>query len=346
MNSTSNKFEPSDTVKSLAVAASTAFSAAIAESGKTLDSICAATRDRMRCIEHEPKAVSAWCEPAITVKDENPLLRAAVILATTGDPVPLQWLCGQVGGVFVPDKSNYGGLPLLQSLPSDISQYPEMAEWLGQCERMAALKGCIYKLTMSGEKFADDVFADIIISWLSVKGWMEGYIEWTGSRGTNLLIPGRPCAESSSVEARHVLKYTFSKSPKGSPFTSKVATELDLSNSSVQKWQQRPNPGNSGSANPFDHLAVLSHATGSLKMIHWLCSQMKGNLRSARTYKTDNISPWPRVFWELTELEYFVSRALLDGDVKADEANNIREEWDDVRAWMASLLRSRVKQKS
>lgn len=341
MNSKTKKFEPSENVKPLALGASTAFSAAIDESGKTLDAICAATRDRRRCIEHDPKAVSAWCEPAVTVKDENPLLRAAVILRITGDPVPLQWLCGQVGGVFVPDASNYGGMSLLKSLPSDISQHPELAEWLAQCERMAALKGSIYKLTMSGEKFADDVFADIIISWLSAKGWMEGYLEWTGAKGVSLLNLGKPSVASSSVEARHVLKSAFRKAPKRNPFTSKVAATLALSDSSVQKWQQRPNAGKSGSANPFDHLAVLSHATGSLKMVDWLCRQMKGNLRSARTEKTDNNSPWPRVYWELTELEYFVSRALLDGDVKPEEATKIREEWDDVRAWMASLLHTR-----
>jgi hypothetical protein len=339
MNTKSKKFEPSQEVKSLAVAASTVFSSAIHESGKSSEAICAATRDRKRCIEHEPKALTAWCEPAVTVKDENPLLRAAVILTSTNNPVPLQWLCGQVGGIFVPDISNYGCVPLLKSVPPDISHYPEMAEWLAQCERMTALKGSIYKLTMNGQEFTKDMFADVIISWLAAKGWMEGYLEWTGARGVDLPCPTHASAASAAVEARHVVKSAFSKYPKRRPHTKTVATLLGLSNSSVQKWQQRPNPENSGSANPFDHLAVLSHAMGSLKMVDWLCSLMKGNLRSARTEKTVNNSPWPRIYWELTELEYFVSRALLDGDVKPDEATKIREEWDDVRAWMASLLR-------
>lgn len=342
MNSKSKKFKPTDKVTSLAVDASAAIAMAIDESGKTLEAICAATRDRTRCIEHDPRAVSTWREPATLTKDENPLLRAAVILTITSNTIPLQWLCGQVGGVFVPDHSNYGTVPLLKSMPSDISQYPEMAEWLAQCERMTALKGSIYKLTMSGERYADDVFAEIIIAWLAAKGWMEGYLEWTGAKGVNLSGLGRPSAASSSVKAHHVVKSAFSKAPKGYPFTSQVAAELGLSDSSVQKWQQLPNAGKSGSANPFDHLAVLSHATGSLKMVDWLCRLMKGNLRSARAEKTDNNSPWPRVYWELTELEYLISRALLDGDVSPKEAAEIRNEWDDVRAWMAALLRSRL----
>lgn len=342
MKSKSRKIETSEVVRALAPGASAALKSAIDDSGKTVEEICALTRDKERCIEHNSKDLATWIDSIQSGAGENPLLRADAILRVTGDPVPLQWLCGQVGGVFVPDETHYGRISLLNSLPTDIRRYPEMAEWLAQCERMAALKGSIYRLTMSREQFERDAFADIVIAWLAAKGWMEGYLEWTGSQGTALLKLGKPSASSAAVEARHVVKTAFSKAPKGSPFTSRVATELALSDSSVQKWQQRPNQGQSGSANPFDHVAVLSRATGSLKMVEWLCSRMKGHLRSARIGKTDQNAPWPRVYWELTELEYFVSRALLDGDVKPEEAAKIREEWDDVRAWMASLLRSRM----
>ncbi len=342
MNSKSQTTELSQDINSLAVAAASALDAAIRESGKSSEDICAATRDRSRCIEHEPKTLTAWRKPADNLNEENPLFRAVVILKCTKNLVPLQWLCGQVGGVFVPDASSYGRLQLLNSVPSEISRFPEMAEWLVQSERMAALKGRIYKLTMNGEAFTKDMFADVVIAWLSAKGWMEGYLEWTGAKGLDLTSPTNPTAASAIVEARHVVKNAFSLYPKGKPHTRTIATCLDLSESSVQKWQQRPNQGNSGSANPFDHLAVLSQATGSLKMIHWLCSEIKGHLRSAKTNITNGIVPWPTVYWELTELDYLVTRALRDdGDVKPQEAEKIRKQWNDLRSWMAALFRSK-----
>lgn len=339
MISNSQQMELSADLKPLAEAAAAVFNAAIQESGKSPEIICADTRDKKRCIEHDPKTISAWCQPADSVRDENPLLRAAIILKCTDNSAPLQWLCGQVGGVFVPNASKYGRLSLLKSLPFEIGRFPEMAEWLVQSERMAALKGNIYKLTMSGEEFPKDKFADVVISWLAAKGWIEGYLEWTGAEGPDLERPAKATAAATIVEARHVVKNAFGNYPKGKPHTKTIAAFLDLSDSSVQKWQQLPNQGKSGSANPFDHLAVLSHATGSLKMIQWLCCQMKGNLRSDKTGKTDSHMSWPRVYWELTKLEYFVSCALQeDGDVSPDEAEKIRKQWNDVRAWMAALI--------
>lgn len=343
MNSKSQQIEPLADLKPLAEAAAAVFNTAIQESGKLPEIICAETRDTKRCIEHEPKTLSAWCQPADSVRDESPLLRAAIILKCTDNSAPLQWLCGQVGGVFVPDASKYGRLSLLKSLPFEIRQFPEMAEWLVQSERMAALKGNIYKLTMSGEAFPKDKFAELVISWLAAKGWVEGYLEWTGAEGANLSRPAKATPAARIVEARHVVKYAFGNYPKGEPHTKTIAACLNLSDSSVQKWQQLPHQGKSGSANPFDHIAVLSHATGSLKMIEWLCSQMEGNLRSDKTSKTDGNMSWPRVYWELTKLEYFVSCALQeDGDVSPEEAEQIRKQWNDVRSWMTALICAKV----
>lgn len=345
MNSTAKKFDPTEELMSLSVETAAVFSTFLEESGKSPEDICKATRDHARCIEHKPSQLKQWCKPPASTREQSPLFRAAVSLAVVKNDAPLQWLCGRVGGVFVPDASHYGQVRFPRNSPLNPGNMPELTEWLMRARDLTEMKTTLLDRVMEIEGRDPNKWEELPSLWLSIKGWMEGYIEWTGQASSDLRQVARPASSAQSVEAWQVLLHVFGKPDTGRARTGGMAGLLNLSISSIQKWQQPPLAHKSGTANPFDHLEVLARSTGSLEMLRWLCRRMNGNLRVARKLKTDGSPLWPRVYCELVELEYFISRSLIDCDVTPAEAGKIRDEWDDVRAWMADFLQFRLTHK-
>ena len=337
-----NTSPSSAAVPDLVEQAARALDQALRESGKPLAEICRLTRDRKRCIAHQPKVVAKWFANEGEGRLGNPLLRAAVILRVTKDPLPLQWLCGQIGGVVVPGSARYGKRWRGKTLPADVGAWPELTEWLAQTGRILVVRQGIQRMVVGQESISMEAMADFLMSWLSVKGWIEGYLNWTGHPGPKLERMGKPTVVAEVTDAWTVVRHAFGQHqhPNEIPHTMSIAADLHISKSSVQKWGEPSNPEQSGSANPFDHVAQLTKATGSLVMVEWLCQVMGGGLQSAAVHQKAGKTPWPQVYWEIIELEHAASRALLDNDVDPTEAKVLRKEWDDVRSWMAEFVKT------
>jgi hypothetical protein len=180
-----------------------------------------------------------------------------------------------------------------------------------------------------------DALTNAVVDWLKIKEWVEGYLEWTGDPAPILEAPEHSNLCTRMVESWRIIKHVFGDKNVRPSLTINLSTKLGISKSSVQKWQQLPQNEKAGTANPFDHIEQLTKATGRLDLIHWLCGLCGGELRAAgSTQPAANDKLWPMICWELIELEYAASRALLDQDVTPAEARKLRREWDDVRSWM------------
>ncbi len=74
-----------------------------------------------------------WCEPNKSTDDSgavNPLDRVAQIVRLTGDHSPIDWLCGQAGGVFVADtSSNKSTLPnMIQQTHKILKEFSDLID--------------------------------------------------------------------------------------------------------------------------------------------------------------------------------------------------------------------------
>jgi len=305
--------------------------------GRSLHDLCARSRDKNRCIRNEESELKSWLEPSLEGPFQSHLFRAAVILTVTKSTLPLQWLCGRFGGVLVLNCTTFGKSVGKKSLDGTVEDNPELAAWLENSRSFLQLRGMIHeRMSTPKENNNWDTLTNAVVDWLRIKEWVEGYLEWTGDKAAKLAAPERSTACTDKVESWRIVKHVFGDKKTLLSSTSVLPGELGISKSSVQKWQQPPQDGQAGTANPFDHIEQLTKATGRLDLIRWLCELCGGELRSARSaHPAANDKLWPRICWELIELEYAASRALLDQDVTPAEAKNLRREWDDVRSWMS-----------
>ena len=324
----------------LANGAAEAWAATVDGCGRTLHDLSTRSRDANRCIKHEERELMSWLESSLEGASQSPLFRAAVILTVTKSTLPLQWLCGRFGGVLVLKSAIFGQSLGKRSLAGTDQANPELAAWLEISRSFLRLRGMIHDRMSTPHAQNDwDTLTDAVVAWLKIKGWVEGYLEWTGDTASLLAAPERSTACTDKLESWRIVKHVFGHRRVEPSTSSVLATHLGISKSSVQKWQQPPQIGQAGTANPFDHIEQLTKATGRLDLIRWLCGLFGGELRSARsTHPPANDRLWPRICWELIELEYAASRALLDQDVTPAEAKTMRREWDDVRSWMIAFF--------
>ena len=335
-----NSTDSTSSMEQLASEASTVLSEAIKNTGKSLNELCSASRNESICLIQKPKELANWCSGNDLDSIKSPLFRAALILQQTNSSAPLQWVCGQIGGVFVPGAQSFGKISPESRLPHDVVNHPELAEWLRRSSKILTLRKLLLRMMSDHRQPTGDEVCEFVLAWLSIKGWIEGYLQWTGHAAESLSGIQKPTSASSVVRSWRILKSVFGRKTSGECYSKRIATALGMSPSSVQKWQQIPQFGKAGTANPLDHVVALTRATESLSLVEWLCTKQGGTLCSASVEDLPTDSPWPQIYWEIIELEYTASRALIDRDVDSTEAKNLRKEWNDVRAWVGGFLKN------
>ena len=127
------------------------------------------------------------------------------------------------------------------------------------------------------------------------------------------------------------------------PGVKAVAAALKVSQALVYKWCEPPadseDPEQSGAKNPLDRVREMYALTKDIRLIRWLCNEAGGFFVS---------NPVPEIRRSNDEAIYVETRAMVrdfselldavtasvedDANIEPDEADQIREKWEDLKA--------------
>ncbi len=130
-----------------------------------------------------------------------------------------------------------------------------------------------------------------------------------------------------------------------------VASELNISPTLVYKWCEEvtelPNGSKtSGAPNPLDRIIRIYEVTGDEKIINWICQSAGGYfVKNIYSNKTDinidilqNIQRFVKEFSET--LDTIVQSYNDDKKISDNDAQKIREEWEDLKRIGESFVRA------
>src|SRR3954468_11780327 len=127
------------------------------------------------------------------------------------------------------------------------------------------------------------------------------------------------------------------------PGVKAVAAALKVSPALVYKWCEPPaddsEPDQSGAKNPLDRVREMYALTKDIRLIRWLCNEADGFFVSnpvpeIRKSRDESIFNETRgMVREFSELLDAVTESVEDdSQVNADEADRIRQQWEDLKA--------------
>lgn len=122
-----------------------------------------------------------------------------------------------------------------------------------------------------------------------------------------------------------------------------VAAALKVSPALIYKWCEPPaeqsDPDQSGAKNPLDRTREMYLLTKDIRLIRWLCNEAGGFFVA---------NPVPEIRKSVDEAIYVETRAMVrdfselldavtesvegDADIDPDEADTIRQRWEDLKA--------------
>jgi hypothetical protein len=126
------------------------------------------------------------------------------------------------------------------------------------------------------------------------------------------------------------------------PGVKAVAAALKISSALVYKWcepsAEQDDPDASGAKNPLDRVREMYLLTKDIRLIRWLCNAAGGffvsdpvpELRQGQDALI--FDETRRMMREFSELLDAVTGSLDDGKITSDEADGIRQRWEDLKA--------------
>jgi hypothetical protein len=123
-----------------------------------------------------------------------------------------------------------------------------------------------------------------------------------------------------------------------------VSAEMNLSASLLYKWcEESGNLDSNKVYNPLDRILNLYEITGDTNPISWLCQQTGGFLVKNPLAKESKNTPVIRatqgLLKEFSEVLEAVSKSLDDdGEIDQEEAEKIRNEWEDLKEATESFV--------
>ena len=126
-----------------------------------------------------------------------------------------------------------------------------------------------------------------------------------------------------------------------------LAARLHLSAALVYKWCQespRADPTASGARNPLDRIKEIYDATKDRRVINWICNEAGGFFVENPDVDPDKreehvLVATQRVVSEFGKMLGDVSRSIAnDGLIKPDEADDIRQSWEQLKATAAQFV--------
>jgi transcriptional regulator with XRE-family HTH domain len=141
------------------------------------------------------------------------------------------------------------------------------------------------------------------------------------------------------MESHEVLRRALRKtSPKA------VAADLGISLSLVYKWAEKPSEESSGSKNPLDRLLQIIELSGDTGIVEWLCRQQGGYFvkdPDVNGHDVEAILPATQeIIGKFSDLLTEISDAAEDHSVTTDEADEIRQVWDELKSYAEAFVRA------
>jgi hypothetical protein len=132
------------------------------------------------------------------------------------------------------------------------------------------------------------------------------------------------------MKSHEVLREVFdTANPK------QIAEDLGISVSLVYKWAEPPEQG-SGAANPLDRVEALLHSTRDPRIVQWMCNRAGGFfVRNPTMAKPGTYAVVPatnKIVQEFADMLGVIASAALDNSITGEEANKIRDRWEDLKA--------------
>lgn len=120
----------------------------------------------------------------------------------------------------------------------------------------------------------------------------------------------------------------------------RLASQLRLSPALIYKWCEAADPKDpdaSGTRNPLDRLRDIVKITGHIPVVSWLCHEADGFFvhnpeAQCENINTDLLQSTQHLVRGFSDLLNEVSESVADdGYIEADEAERIRQEWEQLK---------------
>ncbi len=141
------------------------------------------------------------------------------------------------------------------------------------------------------------------------------------------------------MESHEILREAFKNtSPK------EIAAELGLSLSLVYKWAQPGDGRGSGVDNPLDRVVQLIRLTKEPHIIQWLAQQAGGYFvhnphHQEHTEHRDVFPATNEIIQQFADLLESITDAAADRSITPDESEQIRRQWDELKAFTEGFVR-------
>jgi hypothetical protein len=133
------------------------------------------------------------------------------------------------------------------------------------------------------------------------------------------------------------------------PGVKAVAAALKVSPALVYKWCEPPadeeDPDQSGAKNPLDRVREMYLLTKDIRLIRWLCNQADGFFVSnpvpdiRKTLDEQIFTETRSMVREFSELLDTVTESVEDDPgIDPDEADQIRQKWEDLKACLEKFV--------
>jgi hypothetical protein len=127
------------------------------------------------------------------------------------------------------------------------------------------------------------------------------------------------------------------------PGVKAVAAALKVSQALVYKWCEPPadseDPDQSGAKNPLDRVREMYALTKDIRLVRWLCNEAGGffvsnpDLELRKSFDEAIFGETREMVREFSELlDTITESAETEPGIVPDEADDIREKWEDLKA--------------
>lgn len=140
------------------------------------------------------------------------------------------------------------------------------------------------------------------------------------------------------MESHEVIRKAFKqRGPK------EIAAEMGFSLSLLYKWAQPSTELGSGSRNPLDRVNQLRELTRDTGLIEWLCQQAGGYfVRNPKSFCKEGFEVVPatnEIVQQFAGLLSTISKAVVDNSITDNEAEEIREVWEQLKGYTEGFVR-------
>jgi transposase-like protein len=122
-----------------------------------------------------------------------------------------------------------------------------------------------------------------------------------------------------------------------------VAAKLGVSSSLVYKWASGEDYKGEGATNPLDRVQQLYEITRDDRLIQWLCQKSGGVfVRNPPTKCVKGFEVVPatqEIVQRFADVLSAISKAASDAHISTQEADQIRNEWDDLKRYAEGFVR-------